>query len=466
MSKETNIKLFESKQIRTLWNETEEEWYFSVVDVVGVLSESANPRRYWSDLKIKLKKEGNQLYEKFVQLKLQSEDGKYYLTDVASTEQIFRIIQSIPSPKAEPFKQWLAYVAKQRLDQLQDPELSIEQAMTDQPVLRTPLRRRGIWITPCKRSAARGKESSNVSNSVGVQQFLFFLALLFVFLCPKAFSVIIRHDKNIDEYTEYANQSKFNSVGYFSGENGNGGTFVLVAPKYILTAAHSFIDYDTEEEIIEMDGKTVTVFNSYNERVDSIKNYIFNLNGKILKGKKLIIHPNYFIDSEEDENFDIAIVELEESIDDIVIPILYDKFDEQGLIGTFVGFGASGAGNSINSELLYLKIAGKNVIDSIGGSLHLGNYCKLLSDFDDPENITPNKLGDSIPLDLEFGTGGGDSGGPLFIKSDYDELYLVGILSGGGLSLENIELNRMYGQISEWTRISTFKEWIELIIEK
>jgi hypothetical protein len=102
-----------------------------VVDVVGVLSESANQRRYWSDLKKKKKKEGSQLYENFVQLKLPSEDGKHYLTDVADTEQLFRIIQSIPSPKAEPFKQWMAQVAKERLDQLQDPELSIEQAMTD-----------------------------------------------------------------------------------------------------------------------------------------------------------------------------------------------------------------------------------------------------------------------------------------------------------------------------------------------
>ena len=131
MSQETAIKIFENRQVRTVWNEEEEEWYFSIVDVVGILTESENPRRYWSDLKIKLKKEGSQLYENFVQLKLQSSDGKFYNTDVANTEQLFRIIQSIPSPKAEPFKQWMAQIAKERLDQLQDPELSIEQAMTD-----------------------------------------------------------------------------------------------------------------------------------------------------------------------------------------------------------------------------------------------------------------------------------------------------------------------------------------------
>ncbi len=131
MENNASVQLFENKNIRTVWNEDEEEWYFSVVDVVGVLTDSENSRRYWSDLKIKLKKEGSQLYENFVQLKMQSSDKKFYNTDVASTEQLFRIIQSIPSPKAEPFKLWLAEVAKERIDQAHDPELSIEQAMAD-----------------------------------------------------------------------------------------------------------------------------------------------------------------------------------------------------------------------------------------------------------------------------------------------------------------------------------------------
>ena len=120
MTKETNIKLFEEKKVRTIWDEEKEEWYFSVVDVVGVLTDSENPRRYWSDLKIKLEKEGSQLYENIVQLKLLASDGKMRVTDVANEKQLFRIIQSIPSPKAEPFKLWMAQIAKERLDQLQD----------------------------------------------------------------------------------------------------------------------------------------------------------------------------------------------------------------------------------------------------------------------------------------------------------------------------------------------------------
>ena len=127
-----NIRLFEDKKIRTAWNETEEEWYFSVVDVIEVLTDSNEPRRYWSDLKRKLNKEGasSQLYENIVQLKMKShKDGKSYKTDVANTEQLLRIIQSIPSPKAEPFKMWLAEVGRDRIEETIDPELTIERAL-------------------------------------------------------------------------------------------------------------------------------------------------------------------------------------------------------------------------------------------------------------------------------------------------------------------------------------------------
>jgi len=129
MTKETAIKLFEQKQIRSVWNEEEEKWYFSIVDVVGILSESANPNNYWKVLKHRLNKEGSELVTKCNQLKLQSSDGKYYKTDVADTEQLFRLIQSIPSPKAEPFKMWLAQVGRERIDEIEDPEIGIERLM-------------------------------------------------------------------------------------------------------------------------------------------------------------------------------------------------------------------------------------------------------------------------------------------------------------------------------------------------
>lgn len=129
MTKDNSIKLFEAKQVRSLWNEDQEKWYISIVDVVGILTDSPNPNNYWKVLKNRLKKEGSQLVTNCNQLKMQSADGKYYKTDVADTEQLFRLIQSIPSPKAEPFKLWLATVAAERLDEMQDPELSIDRAL-------------------------------------------------------------------------------------------------------------------------------------------------------------------------------------------------------------------------------------------------------------------------------------------------------------------------------------------------
>ena len=131
MTKREISKLFEDRKIRTVWDDKEEKWYFSIVDVVAVLTDSENPQTYWRVLKNRLKKEGNQTVTNCNALKLRAADGKMRLTDVADTEQLFRLIQSIPSPKTEPIKQWIAHVAAERIDQMQDPELSIQQAMMD-----------------------------------------------------------------------------------------------------------------------------------------------------------------------------------------------------------------------------------------------------------------------------------------------------------------------------------------------
>ena len=124
-----NIKLFEDRKVRTYYNEEEEMWYFSVIDVIEILTGSSIPKRYWSDLKKKLTKEGSQLYEKIVQLKFEAADGKKYATDCLNTEDLLRLIQSIPSPKAEPLKQWLAKTGYERIEEIQDPEKSIDRAM-------------------------------------------------------------------------------------------------------------------------------------------------------------------------------------------------------------------------------------------------------------------------------------------------------------------------------------------------
>ena len=128
-SNENSIKLFEGKNVRTIWNAEQEKWYFSVVDIVGILTDSSEPRKYWSVLKTRLKKEGSELTTKCSQLKMKASDGKCYKTDVADTEQILRLIQSIPSKKAEPFKLWLAKVGKERIDEAYDPEITINRAL-------------------------------------------------------------------------------------------------------------------------------------------------------------------------------------------------------------------------------------------------------------------------------------------------------------------------------------------------
>ncbi|MCD8493404.1 MAG: hypothetical protein LRY51_16755 [Geovibrio sp.] len=166
MSDYNKIQLFEDKRIRTAWNEEEEEWLFSVIDVVEILTGTDNPRRYWSDLKRKLKAEGSQLYEKIVQLKMTSSDGKKRLTDVANTEQLLRIIQSIPSPKAEPFKRWLASVGSERINETVDPELSIDRALA------TYLKKGYTkeWINQRLQSIQVRKELTDEWGERGIQQ--------------------------------------------------------------------------------------------------------------------------------------------------------------------------------------------------------------------------------------------------------------------------------------------------------
>ncbi len=127
--KNDKIQLFENKKVRTVWDAEQEKWFVSVIDVIEVLTDSDRPRKYWNDLKSKLTKEGSEVSDKIGQLKMKAPDGKMRLTDVANTEQIFRLIQSVPSPKAEPFKLWLSQIAAERLDEMQDPELTIDRAL-------------------------------------------------------------------------------------------------------------------------------------------------------------------------------------------------------------------------------------------------------------------------------------------------------------------------------------------------
>ena len=193
------IKLFEEKKVRTLWDDETEEWYFSIVDVISILTESVDGRKYWNKLKQRLKAEGSELVTNCRQLKLQASDGKFYKTDVATTEQLFRLIQSIPSPKAEPFKLWIAQIAKERLDQIQDPELSINQAMQD-------YKRLGYsdnWINQRLKSIEIRKELTDEGKRHGLQEGVQFATLTDIIYQTWA-------DKTAKEYKQFKGLKKEN----------------------------------------------------------------------------------------------------------------------------------------------------------------------------------------------------------------------------------------------------------------
>lgn len=173
MTKKQTIQLFHEQKVRTIWDDEQEKWYFSIVDVCAVLTDSPNPRNYWKVLKHRLIKEGNETVTNCNQLKLVASDGKMRLTDVADTEQLFRIIQSIPSPKAEPFKLWMAQVASRRLDQMQDPELDVDQAVMDYKRLGYS----DAWINQRIKSIEVRKELTDEWKRTGVKEGVEFASL-------------------------------------------------------------------------------------------------------------------------------------------------------------------------------------------------------------------------------------------------------------------------------------------------
>jgi hypothetical protein len=199
MEESKKIRIFQDKKVRTQWDSEKEEWYFSIVDVVEILTDSTIPRRYWSDLKIKLKEEGVESYDFIVQLKLEASDGKEYETDCADTEGIFRIIQSIPSKKAEPFKRWLAEVGNERINETYDPELAIDRAM------KTYLKKgySKEWINQRLKTIEIRKELTNEWERVGIQKETDFAILTNEI--TKAWS-----DKSVKEYKEIKNLKKEN----------------------------------------------------------------------------------------------------------------------------------------------------------------------------------------------------------------------------------------------------------------
>jgi hypothetical protein len=199
MTQSEAVKVFEQSTIRSLWDDDAEKWFFSIVDVVGALTDSVNPTAYWRKLKERLKKEGNQTVTNCHGFKMRAADGKMRKTDCADTEQLFRLIQSIPSPKAEPFKQWMAQVASERIDQIQDPELSIEQAMMD-------YKRLGYsdnWINQRLKSIEIRKELTDEWKKRGLEEGVQFATLTDIIYKTWA-------DKTVKEYRNFKGLKKEN----------------------------------------------------------------------------------------------------------------------------------------------------------------------------------------------------------------------------------------------------------------
>ncbi len=199
MTKKEAIKLFEEKKVRTVWDDQQEKWYFSIIDVISILTDSIDPTAYWRKLKQRLKAEGNETVTNCHGLKMRATDGKMRVTDVADTEQLLRLIQSVPSPKAEPFKLWMAKVASERLDQMQDPELSIQQAMMD-------YKRLGYsdnWINQRLKSIEIRKDLTDEWKKRGLEEGVHFATLTDIIYKTWA-------DKTAKEYKQYKGLKKEN----------------------------------------------------------------------------------------------------------------------------------------------------------------------------------------------------------------------------------------------------------------
>ena len=199
MTQKPEIKLFDEKLVRTVWDDEQEKWYFSVVDVVGILTDSPNPNNYWKVLKNRIKKEGNQSVTNCNQLKMLSRDGKYYKTDALDTEQLFRLIQSVPSPKAEPFKMWLAQIARERIDELQDPELTIDRALLQYKQLGYS----DSWINQRLKSIEIRKDLTNEWKKHGLEEGVHFATLTDIIYKTWA-------DKTAKEYKQFKGLKKEN----------------------------------------------------------------------------------------------------------------------------------------------------------------------------------------------------------------------------------------------------------------
>lgn len=276
------------------------------------------------------------------------------------------------------------------------------------------------------------------------------------------FSGIYRHDVKKEEYLKLANKKQFDCVGqiFQVSDSAPRGSCVLIGNKYVLTAAHVLEDYDTRtDSMINSDGQKVLFNTTFNEHITEASRLFVNFKGEKVRVTRIII-PMEYTDSLTKGSCDIALLEIEKPIPKFRPAKLNSCFDELNSKVIGVGYGASGPADRpdlVDSK--NEKIAGENVIDQINGYKYHGRETLLECDFDSPTHSDCNKMGDSIPMLLEYICSGGDSGGALF-RSSKRGWELVGICSGGGIEIEQFYKSFYYGQTMGWTRVSAFSEWI------
>ncbi|PCJ98466.1 MAG: hypothetical protein COA50_02895 [Flavobacteriaceae bacterium] len=282
--------------------------------------------------------------------------------------------------------------------------------------------------------------------------------ILLLFVIPFLISGIIRHDRDKSDYLKLAKKSQFDCVGQIQLNSDLTGSAVLIKENYILTVAHNLIENDVRVDTIDNNGMVFYANVPINHRVAKIENVKFCLNEKEYPISKIIIHPNYLKNFDAGEH-DIAIVKLAKPITKIEPANLNNQEDELNSKVVGVGYGGFGIGNSEKLEFNNDKIAGQNVVDSIGGQKIDGLYNLLYCDFDQPDVTESNKMGSPVPLDLEYLCSAGDSGGGLFKKSGQN-WTLLGICKGSEFDHRQFEKTKHYGQVMRWTRILPYYEWI------
>lgn len=279
------------------------------------------------------------------------------------------------------------------------------------------------------------------------------------------FAGITRHDVDESKYLKLAAEKQFDCVGQIFKGTSSSGSCVLIGDRYVISAAHVFIDNDTRPDTFSVGGQTIIAYVPFNQRLTDTSelNVVFKSNKTGVK--RLLLHPKY-LDSISKGTCDIAILELENPIYNVLPIKINTAFDELNSKVVGVGFGASGQANRPELvAVLNKKIAGENVIDSIAGIEYLRNKTLLMCDFDHPTRSDCNKMGSPIPRPLEYTASGGDSGGGLFRKNK-GQWELIGICSGIDNDIKQFMNVGYYGQIMEWTRVSVFAKWIDEQINK